>query len=37
MNMENNYNEEVAVKLKVRGDIGLSMGYKINKRTLNLY
>jgi hypothetical protein len=37
MNMENNSYEEVAVKLKMRVDVGLSKGYKINKRTLNLY
>jgi hypothetical protein len=35
--MENNSNVKVAVKLKVRVDVGLSMGYKINKRTFNLY
>jgi hypothetical protein len=28
IHIENNSNEEVAVKLKVRGDVGLSMGYK---------
>ena len=28
MRIENNSNEEIAVKLKVKGDIGLSMGYK---------
>lgn len=28
LRFENNSNEEVAIKLKVIGDIGLSMGYK---------
>lgn len=28
IHIENNANEEVAVKLKVKGDVGLSMGYK---------
>jgi hypothetical protein len=28
LRIENSSNEEVAVKLKVRGDTGLSMGYK---------
>ena len=28
LRIENNSNEEVAIKLKVKGDIGLSMGYK---------
>lgn len=28
LRIENHSNEEVAIKLKVKGDIGLSMGYK---------
>jgi hypothetical protein len=28
LRFENNSNEEIAVKLKVKGDLGLSMGYK---------
>jgi hypothetical protein len=28
LRFENHSNEEVAVKLKVKGDLGLSMGYK---------
>ena len=35
LRFENHSNEEVAVKLKVKGDIGLSMGYKKNQCHFN--